>query len=225
MAFSSELVIPATASLRLQPEARSALPARPPAGKARTSGEAASSRRRSRGRRACPAGPHLPVSHRSALEFAVGVGPQARQLLLARKGPVPLLAAAVVHGAALAGSDTGTATATHQETAATHDRGHARPRPREDGDQDQGRARDVTVTYRHPLRRFRSPWGVFRRAGGRSLGAPGPWAGRESEGCGLAESESGRGRGRADWAQHRGEEGSRVPRGCVCTSKAKVFQA
>lgn len=124
---------------RLQPEARSALPARPPGGKARTSGEAASSRRRSRGRRACRAGPHLPVSHRSALEFAVGVGPQARQLLLARKGPVPLLAAAVVHGAALAGSDTGTATATHQETAATRDRDRAKTATR---------TRDARVTSR-----------------------------------------------------------------------------
>lgn len=70
---------------------------------------------------------------------------------------------------------------------------------------------------------------MFRSAGGRSHGAPGPWAGRESEGCGLAESESGRGRGRADWAQHReGEEGSRVVTGSpedVCAHpKLKSFR-
>ena len=40
---------------------------------------------------------HLPVRHRFAFEFAVGVGAQPRQLLLASEGPVPPLAAVVVH--------------------------------------------------------------------------------------------------------------------------------
>ena len=41
--------------------------------------------------------PHLPVRHRFAVEFAVGIGPQPRQLLLAGESPVPLLATVVVH--------------------------------------------------------------------------------------------------------------------------------
>lgn len=41
--------------------------------------------------------PHLPVGHRFAFEFAVGVCPQSCQLLLTRESPVPLLATVVVH--------------------------------------------------------------------------------------------------------------------------------
>lgn len=41
--------------------------------------------------------PHLPVGHRFAFEFAVGVRPQSRQLLLTGESPVPLLATVVVH--------------------------------------------------------------------------------------------------------------------------------
>lgn len=75
-------------------------------------------------------GPHLPVSHSFALEFAVGVGPQTRQLLLASEGPVPLLAAVVVHVVALTGRRAETETATLRETAATSDRQRENPRPR-----------------------------------------------------------------------------------------------
>lgn len=57
-------------------------------------------------------GPHLPVSHSFALEFAVGVRPQARQLLLASEGPVQLSAAAVVRAIALTGCRAETETAT-----------------------------------------------------------------------------------------------------------------
>lgn len=41
--------------------------------------------------------PHLPVGHGFASEFAVGVGPQSCQLLLAGESPVPLLTTVVVH--------------------------------------------------------------------------------------------------------------------------------
>ena len=60
---------------------------------------------------------NLPVSHSFALEFAVGVRPQARQLLLASEGPVPFLAAAVIHAVALTGRRAATKTATLRETA------------------------------------------------------------------------------------------------------------
>lgn len=75
-------------------------------------------------------GPHLPVSHSFALEFAVGVRPQARQLLLASEGPVPLLAAAVVHAVALTGRGAATETATLRETATASDGQRANPGPR-----------------------------------------------------------------------------------------------
>lgn len=118
-------------------------------------------------------GPHLPVSHSFALEFAVGVRPQARQLLLASEGPVPFLAAAVIHAVALTGRRAATKTATLRETATTSDGQRANPRPRPD----RGRVRDVPVTCQRLLWSFRSRWEVFRNEGGRSLGAPRLWGG------------------------------------------------
>ena len=55
---------------------------------------------------------NLPVSHRFALEFPVGVCPQVCQLLLASEGPVQLSAAAVVRAIALTGCRAETETAT-----------------------------------------------------------------------------------------------------------------
>lgn len=149
-------------------------------------------------------GPHLPVSHSFALEFAVGVRPQARQLLLASEGPVPLLAAAVVHAVALTGRKAATETATLYKRRQPRATANARtPGP------DRRRARDVTVTCRRLPRRFRSRWGwggsATREGGASRLSSF--W--EESERRDPGESESGRGRRNPGSRRRLGTKSSR----------------